>query len=89
MAEAKTFELKHPFEHKGASYERITLREPKVRDLKSFLRNMDKGDSIAAFEKVIADLSELDEKIITELHIKDFVPIKTWFEDFLKDEETE
>ena len=89
MAEVKTFELKHPFDYKGATYNVLKLRDPKVRDLKNFMRNMEKGDAVAAFEKVIADLAELDDKVITEMHIKDFGPIKAWFEDFLKDEETE
>ena len=85
---ATVFDLKFPFEHKGATYEKITLRDPKVRDLRTFLRNMER-DAVQAFEKVIADLSEIDEKIIQEMHILDFLPMKAWFEAFLKDEESE
>ena len=89
MAEATTFELKFPYEHRGATYDKITVRDPKVKDLRNFLRNTEKGDTVNAFEKVIGDLAELDEKVIAEMHIKDFVPIKAWFEDFLKDDESE
>lgn len=88
MAEANVFELQFPFEYKGSRYERLTPRPPKVRDLRNFLRNLDKGDSINAMEKVIGDLCETDEKIIAEMDIRDFMPIKAWFEAFLQDGES-
>lgn len=78
-----TFDLKYPFEHKGANYIEFKARRPKVRDLRNFIKNADR-DGVAAMEKVLADLMEIDEKIIAEIDIEDFGPMKKWFENFLK-----
>ncbi|SHH06617.1 phage tail assembly protein [Bradyrhizobium erythrophlei] len=82
MAE-QVFPLNHPFEYRGASYIEFKARRPKVRDLRNFIKNVDK-DGVAAMEKVLADLCEVDEKIIAEVDIEDFTPMKAWFEGFLK-----
>jgi hypothetical protein len=79
----QVFSLAHPFEYRGATYSEFKARRPKVRDLRNFVKNVDR-DSVAAFEKAIADLCEIDEKIIAEMDIEDFAPIKQWFEAFLK-----
>jgi hypothetical protein len=79
----ETFVLAQPFEYRGATYSEMKARRPKVRDLRTFVKNMEK-DAIAAMEKVLADLCEVDEKVIAELDIEDFGPMKKWFEDFLK-----
>ena len=78
-----TFDLKYPFEHKGASYVEFKARRPKVRDLRNFIKNADR-DGVQAMEKVLADLMEIDEKVISEIDIEDFGPMKKWFENFLK-----
>jgi hypothetical protein len=77
------FNLSYPFEYRGATYVELKARRPKVRDLRAFIKNVDK-DSVAAMEKVLADLCEVDEKIVAEIDIADFGPMKKWFEDFLK-----
>ncbi len=77
------FNLAYPFEYRGATYVEMKARRPKVRDLRGFIKNVDK-DSVAAMEKVLADLCEVDEKIIAEVDVADFGPMKKWFEDFLK-----
>ena len=79
----QAFDLQFPFEYKGANYSKLELRRPKVRDLKKFVKELDK-DSIGAMEKAIADLAEIDEKIIAEIDLEDFAPVKEWFEGFLK-----
>jgi hypothetical protein len=79
----KIFPLGYPFEYRGATYIEMKARRPKVRDLRAFIKNVDK-DSVAAMEKVLADLCEVDEKIIAEIDVADFGPMKKWFEDFLK-----
>lgn len=79
----QVFELSYPFEYKGATQNKLEARAPKVRDLRNFLKNVER-DSTTAMEKAIADLTETDEKIIAELDLRDFAPIKKWFEDFLK-----
>ncbi|MEN3238548.1 phage tail assembly protein [Methylobacterium ajmalii] len=80
---SRVFELERPFEYRGARYHSLTAREPKVRDLREFLKNVDR-DSIAAMEKVLSNLTEVDEKIIAEMSIPDFAVMKKWFEGFLK-----
>jgi hypothetical protein len=80
---AQVFPLSYPFEHRGASYIEFKARRPKVRDLRAFIKNVDK-DGVAAMEKVLADLCEVDEKIIAEVDVEDFAPMKQWFEAFLK-----
>jgi hypothetical protein len=79
----ETFALKYPFEYRGTTYDSIRVRRPKVRDLRMFVKDIDK-DPINAMEKVIGNLAELDDKVIAELDIEDFGPIKAWFEAFLK-----
>lgn len=79
----EVFNLSHPFEYRGATYVEMKARRPKVRDLRNFIKNMEK-DAIAAMEKVLADLCEVDEKVISEIDVEDFAPMKKWFEDFLK-----
>ena len=39
---------------------------------------------VAAMEAVLADLCEVYDKIISEIDIEHFTPMKKWFEDFLK-----
>ena len=82
-AQTEVFNLAHPFEYRGATYVEMKARRPKVRDLRTFIKNMEK-DAVAAMEKVLADLCEIDEKVISEIDIEDFAPMKKWFEDFLK-----
>jgi hypothetical protein len=77
------FNLQFPFEYRGAQYIEFKARRPRVRDLRNFIKNVDK-DGVAAMEKVLADLCEVDEKIIAEIDIEDFAPMKAWFEGFLK-----
>ena len=79
----KVFNLKYPFEYRGAQYIEFKARRPKVRDLRNFIKNVDK-DSVAAMEKVLADLMEIDEKVISEIDVEDFAPMKSWFEGFLQ-----
>lgn len=77
------FELSQPFEYKGATYTTMTARRPKVRDLRTFMKNLEK-DNTTALEKVFVDLCEVDDKVIAEIDIEDFAPMKAWFEAFLK-----
>ncbi len=77
------FNLKFPFEFRGTEYVEFKARRPKVRDLREFIKNVDK-DGIGAMEKVLSNLMEIDEKVIQEVDIEDFGPMKKWFEGFLK-----
>lgn len=80
---AITFELKKPFEYKGAKYDTVSARRPKVKDVRNFIKNMER-DSSTAVEKALVDLTELDDAVIAEIDIEDYAPMKKWFESFLK-----
>lgn len=79
----KKFTLIEPFEYRGRRFEEFTARPPKVKDLRQFLKNVDR-DAILAMEHCLAQLMDEDDLIIAELGIKDFSIMKKWFEDFLK-----
>lgn len=79
----KLFELKYPFEYRGAKYTQFEARRPKLRDLKQFLKDLDK-DSMAALQRVLSDLFEVQIEVMENIDIEDFGPMKSWFEDFLK-----
>lgn len=79
----KVFDLKYPFEFKGASFVEFKARRPKVRDLREFIKNVDK-DGVDAMAKVLGNLCEVDDKVMQEVDIEDFGPMKSWFEGFLK-----
>jgi len=78
----KIFNLTFPFEHRGASYVEFKARRPKVRDLRNFIKNVEK-EGMVAMEKVLADLMEIDTAVIAEIDVEDFGPMKQWFESFL------
>jgi len=82
-ATEKVFNLKFPFEHRGATYVEMKARRPKVRDLRNFIKNVEK-EGIVAMEKVLADLMEIDTAVIAEIDVEDFGPMKAWFEGFLE-----
>jgi hypothetical protein len=80
---SKKFNLKFPFTYKNADYIEFTARRPKVRDLRNFIKAMD-TDAVAAMEKTLANLFEIDPLVVAEIDVEDFGPMKKWFEDFLK-----
>jgi hypothetical protein len=77
------FLLKHPVEHRGNTISTLTGRRPKVRELRVFMKGVDR-DSVGAMNNAIANLMEVDNAIIEELDLEDYGPIKKWFESFLK-----
>lgn len=81
--EKKNFALKFPFEFRGATYSEFNARRPKVRDIRTFIKNVEK-DGMQAMEKTLADLMEVDNVIIAEIDSEDFGPMKSWFESFLE-----
>lgn len=80
---AQVFTLDYPFTFRGTEYTKFEARRPKVRDLRTFIKNLD-TDSVQAMEKVLSSLCEVDEPVIAEMDIADFNPMKKWFEAFLK-----
>jgi hypothetical protein len=81
--EKKNFPLKHSIEYRGATYNEFNARRPKVRDIRTFIKNVEK-DGMLAIEKALADLFEVDNTIIAEIDPEDFGPMKAWFEGFLE-----
>lgn len=79
----KIFDLKYPFEHRGQNYAELKARRPRVHDLRTFMKDLDK-DPIQAMQRVLGNLCEVDDQIIAQVDIEDFAPMKVWFEDFLK-----
>lgn len=82
-ANIKVFEFKYPFEHRGASMERLEVRRPRVRDLKDFVKDSE-SSVVTAMRNVIGNLSNTPPEVIQEIDLEDFGPIKAWFTDFLK-----
>lgn len=80
----KRFTMVKPFEYRGTRYDILTAREPKVRDLRNFLKSVE-GDPIYAIETTLANLCGVDEPVVADMSIKDFGIMKAWFEGFLSD----
>lgn len=78
----KKFTLAHPLQFRGQRYDEFVAREPKVRDLRVFLRNVE-ADPILAIEQVLADLCQVDAPVIGDLHVHDFFKMREWLERFL------
>lgn len=78
----KRFDLGRPYEYRGTRYDHFVAREPKVRDLRNFIRNAD-ADPILAIEQALSDLVQVDLPVIAEMHVHDFFEMKSWFEGFL------
>lgn len=79
----KEFPLKYPVEYRGNKIDLLTARRPKVRELRVFMKSVDR-DSVGAMNNAIANLMDVDAPIIDELDFEDYGPIKKWFEGFLK-----
>lgn len=78
----QNFPLKFPVEDFGG--ERITelnLRRPKGGDVRRI--NEAKGSAIALSFKMMADLAEVDTKLIDELDPEDIAAINDWLEPIL------
>lgn len=69
VATSETIKLEFPFEHDGTLYEEITLRRPKVRDLKAAQKHK---DSFIQSVMMLANLTELPPEVIEELDSADF-----------------
>lgn len=69
MSGTETIQLDYPFTFEGVEYTELTLRRPKLRDIKkseTAKGNMNKGT------KMLADLAEMDPRAIDEMDMEDF-----------------
>lgn len=80
----KRFDLARPYEYRGTRYETFTLREPKIRDVRIFLKAAE-SDTILAVEGALANLAGVDHPVMGELSPRDFGKMKAWFEHHLSD----
>ena len=78
----KRFELHRAIEFRGQRYTEFTAREPKIRDVRGFLKRVD-NEPILAMEEVLANLCGVDSPVMGELYPKDFGTMRKWFEGFL------
>ncbi len=66
---AETVRLQHPFDFKGEHISELTLRRPKMRDLK---KSQSYKDDLDKSMRMIADLAEVDPKLVEEIDPEDF-----------------
>jgi hypothetical protein len=78
----RVFKLSRPIEFRGQQFAEFTAREPKMRDVRTFIKEVE-VDSILAMEKVLANLCGVDNPVMGELYPKDFGVMRKWFEGFL------
>lgn len=64
-----TVQLEYPFDFKGERISEVTLRRPKMRDIK---RTQSLKDDLDKSMRTISDLGELDPKAVEELDPIDF-----------------
>ena len=67
-----TIELQYPFEYKGERFTELTVRRPKMRDLK---KAQGIKDELEKSMRMMADLTEVDPKVIDELDPVDFATL--------------
>lgn len=69
MPNTEDYTLEYPFDHKGETYETLTIRRPKMRDLKKFETikdQMKKGMTM------LSDLAEIAPDVVEEMDPVDF-----------------
>lgn len=69
MAHTETYELQYPFSHKGEEVTELTIRRPKMRDLKKFEGIKDKMKKSFT---MLSDLAEIGPDTVEELDPVDF-----------------
>lgn len=69
MAQTETYRLEYPFTHKDEEYSELTIRRPKMRDLKKFEGIKDKMKKSIT---MLADLAEIAPEAVEEMDPMDF-----------------
>ena len=80
MAFSETIELEYPFEYKGEQVTEITIRRPKMRDMKKAQKHKDDMEKSI---NMIADLAEVEPKMIEELDTEDFGKVSAKVGEFM------
>ncbi|MFV1530525.1 MULTISPECIES: phage tail assembly protein [unclassified Phaeobacter] len=77
----QTFDLQYPISYKGEDIGEITLRRPKMADVKKLAAA--KGESLAASSQTVADLAGKPIGLIDELDPEDYAPMQAWTQEVL------
>lgn len=81
----ETYTLKYPVTVDGQSYEALSLRRPKARDMIKARKSKDELEQMAA---MVADLAEVPPKVVHELDAEDFAGIGEVIAGFLPTAQT-
>ncbi len=80
----KTIKLQHPIQVGGATIEQVTMRPPRVRDLRAAQRAAGSGALPGELDVALhANLCEIAPAAIEEMHMVDFRRIQDAYEGFL------
>ena len=80
MANSETVELEYPFEFQGEQITEITIRRPKMRDMKNTQKIKDDMEKSI---RMIADLAEVPPKLVEELDTLDFGKVSAKVGEFM------
>jgi len=76
----ETVTLKYPFEFEGETITEITIRRPKMRDMKKAQKHKDDMEKSI---HMIADLADLSPRLIEELDTEDFGQVSAIVGEFM------
>lgn len=71
----ETIELEYPVIFEGQEISELSLRRPRMRDMK---RQQQKKDDLDKALTMIADLAEVSPKLVEELDPVDFTTLSDW-----------
>lgn len=77
----RSFDLAFPIIYKGEEVDAITLRRPKMADVKKL--SAAKGDTLGASAQTVADLAGKPIGMIDELDPEDYAPMQAWAQEIL------
>lgn len=81
MGKPERFTLKHPVDVEGETVETVSLRRPKVRDMRAIEEAKDEGE-IGQTIALIAAITGLKPEIIEEFDAEDYVALSERIADF-------
>lgn len=77
----QSFDLAYPITYKGEEFTTLTLRRPKMADVKKLASA--KGDALSASAQAVADLAGKPIALIDELDPEDYAPMQIWAQEVL------
>lgn len=80
MAHSETITLEYPFTFDGEEITEITIRRPKMRDMKKAQKHKDNMEKSI---HMIADLAEVSPKLVEELDTGDFASVSKMLGEFM------